>query len=127
MQNFIDAVRSRKIEDLRGPVDLAHGATACCHYGNLSYRAGNLAAFSEAREALAALPAAQEAIDRMRDHLAVHGVDLEKTRLTLGRWVHADGNDGVAKVEGADDTLTKRIQFLARDVQRAPYLVPELA
>jgi predicted dehydrogenase len=127
VQNFIDAVRSRRTQDLRGPLELAHGSTSCCHYGNLSYRAGSPASFEAVQEAFAGLPAARESIERMREHLAAHGVDLANTPLTLGQWVHADGRDGVAKVEGADDALTERIRFLARDVQRAPYEVPQLA
>lgn len=126
MRNFLDAVQSRRAEDLRGPLELAHGSTACCHYGNLSYRAGAAASFEDVHAAFEFLPAAQESLDRMRDHLGAHGVDLRANPLNLGRWVHSDGNDGVSQVEDSDDQLAERIRFLARDVQRAPYVIPEI-
>ena len=37
-QNFIDAVRSRKVEDLHGPVETAHTSSGLAHLGNIAYR-----------------------------------------------------------------------------------------
>jgi predicted dehydrogenase len=38
--NFIQAVRSRKNEDLHGPIETAHYSSAIAHLGNASYRLG---------------------------------------------------------------------------------------
>lgn len=39
-QNFIDAVRSRKVETLNGPVETAHTSSGLAHLGNIAYRLG---------------------------------------------------------------------------------------
>lgn len=39
-ENFIHAMRSRKVEDLNADILEGHLSSACCHLGNLSYRMG---------------------------------------------------------------------------------------
>jgi len=39
-ENFIHAVRSRKVSDLNAPITEGHPSAACCHLGNISYRLG---------------------------------------------------------------------------------------
>jgi len=48
--NFIDCVRSRKVENLRAPVEEGHLSTALCHLGNISYRVGRSVKFDGATE-----------------------------------------------------------------------------
>ena len=45
-ENFIAAVRSRKIEDLNADIAKGHLSSACCHLGNISYRLGQQVAGS---------------------------------------------------------------------------------
>jgi predicted dehydrogenase len=50
VENFIEAVCSRKSEDLRAPLEGGHLSTALCHLGNISYRVGRSVEFDGKRE-----------------------------------------------------------------------------
>jgi hypothetical protein len=49
-QNFIDCMRSRKLENLTAPLEEGHLSTAICHLGNISYRLGRSVRFDGATE-----------------------------------------------------------------------------
>ncbi|MEN6536557.1 MAG: Gfo/Idh/MocA family oxidoreductase [Bryobacteraceae bacterium] len=49
-ENFIDAVRSRKVEDLNGPVETAHYSCALAHVANVALRTGGTLNFNPATE-----------------------------------------------------------------------------
>ncbi|MDX2179140.1 MAG: Gfo/Idh/MocA family oxidoreductase [Bryobacteraceae bacterium] len=40
MQNFLDAVKSRKYQDLHAEIEIGARAAALCHFANVSYRVG---------------------------------------------------------------------------------------
>lgn len=48
--NFINAVKSRKQEDIRGTAEEGHLACAHCHLGNIAYRTGRALTFHGKRE-----------------------------------------------------------------------------
>ena len=48
--NFIDAVRSRKPDDLNAPVTVGHPSAALCHLANISYRLGRSLTFDPEKE-----------------------------------------------------------------------------
>jgi predicted dehydrogenase len=49
-ENFLDAVRSRKADSLRAPLEEGHLSTALCHLGNISYRVGRSVTFDQTAE-----------------------------------------------------------------------------
>ncbi len=49
-ENFIEALRSRKAEDLHAPIEEGHFSTTLCHLGNISYRVGRSVTFDGAKE-----------------------------------------------------------------------------
>jgi predicted dehydrogenase len=49
-ENFIEAMRSRKSESLRAPLQEGHFSTTLCHLGNIAYRVGRSVKFDGARE-----------------------------------------------------------------------------
>jgi predicted dehydrogenase len=49
-QNFVDAVRSRKREDLMAEVEEGHYSSALCHLANISYRLGRSVEFDPSTE-----------------------------------------------------------------------------
>jgi predicted dehydrogenase len=49
-ENFIECVRSRKVEDLKAPIEEGHLSTTLCHLGNISYRVGRSLKFDGATE-----------------------------------------------------------------------------
>jgi hypothetical protein len=46
--NFLQAVRSRKLQDLNADVEEGHLSSALCHMGNISYRLGEEVAAKDA-------------------------------------------------------------------------------
>ncbi|MDX1978885.1 MAG: Gfo/Idh/MocA family oxidoreductase [Bryobacteraceae bacterium] len=49
-ENFIKAVRSRKVEDLNGPVETAHTSSALAHIANTAFRRGGVLEFDPVKE-----------------------------------------------------------------------------
>jgi predicted dehydrogenase len=83
-ENFIQAVRSRRESDLHASIDQGHLSTALCHISNISYRLGRRQSPDEMREQIKGDKDALPTFDRMAEHLAANGVDLEKTPATFG-------------------------------------------
>ncbi len=116
--NFVNAVRSRKYQDLNADIVEGHLSSALCHTGNISYRLGQSRSPDEVRESLKDDPAMAESFARMAEHLVQNnGVDLTKTPLKLG--VHLKMNPETERFighEAANEMLTRRY--------REPYVVP---
>lgn len=117
-QNFVDAVRSRKVEDLHADVEQGHVSSALCHLGNVSHQLG---AAGDARDLAAAIErfaGAGEATGRMFEHLQKNGVDLAKDRLRLGAELAIDAaKERFVGNEAANALLTR--------AYRQGYEVPE--
>ena len=122
MANFIDVIRSRKTADLYGPIDEGHVSSALCHLGNLSHQLGQAAAPGAIREQVQGDAPLAEAAGRMTEHLAVNGVNLDQTRLTLGAPLAVD-----AKAERFTGTGADAANKLLKRDYRAPFTVPQLA
>jgi len=118
--NFLKAVRSRRIEDLNAEILDGHQSSALCHLGNISHRLGGPAS---PKEILGQLDSHRihdevaETFDRNRKHLHGNGVDLEKTPLTLGPWLRTSPGQEAFVDNGPADALLTR-------TYRRPYVVP---
>jgi hypothetical protein len=89
--NFLAAVRSRKVEDLNADILEGHYSASLCHLANMSYRLGEQVPFSPRTRALAGNAAAEDALARMEEHLAKEqNIKLETERLTVGRPLKVD-------------------------------------
>jgi len=115
--NFIQAVRSRKTEDLYADILEGHLSSALCHTSNISYRLGTKAQPGQIREALKSDAGLADTFARMEEHLAANGVDLNTEQATLGVPLRMDpkterfiGNDQ------ANALLTRKY--------REPFIVP---
>jgi predicted dehydrogenase len=82
--NFLDAVRSRKREDLNAEIREGHISSALCHLGNISYRVGSPQPFNPRTKAFGDDKEAYETIGRFEEHLAANGIKLEETKYILG-------------------------------------------
>jgi predicted dehydrogenase len=72
--NFLDAVRSRRWQDLAADVEQGHISAAMCHLANISYRLGRAVAFDPAEESFAADTQAEVLLSReYRQPFAVPG------------------------------------------------------
>lgn len=115
--NFVEVVRSRKVEDLKGPVQEGHVSSALCHLGNVSHRTGRSAGKQEIERALAGNASAAEAAERLFAHLEQNEVDLDATPLQLGTTLAIDATGRIA---GGKD-----VQALVRGSYREGFVVPE--
>ncbi len=122
MENFVDVIRSRKSADLFGPIDEGHVSSALCHVGNISHQIGQTASPEKIAEALKTDAPLAEAYGRMTEHLAANGVDIKKTRLTLGAPLALD--PAAERFTGSNSAAANKL--LTRNY-RAPFVVPQLA
>lgn len=119
--NFLDAVRSRRQEDLTAEILEGHQSSALCHLANISYRLGTPAAVEEIGRRLGEVGSNEEAredLERTRHYLAEAGVDLAKTPMVLGRHLRLDGD----RERFLDDPEADAL--LGREY-RAPFLLPK--
>ena len=121
--NFLSAVRSRKVGDLRADVLEGHLSTALVHMANISHRLGTLRSAEATREAMQDRGSdALAAFARFREHLEANGVDFAKTKMVLGPWLEMDP----AKEQFVGDPdIARRANELLRRTYRAPFVVPE--
>jgi predicted dehydrogenase len=83
--NFIDAVRSRKVEKLHADILEGHLSSALCHLGNISYRLGSNQPFGQAPKAFAKDKDAGETFERMEQHLKDNKISLDSLQCRVGR------------------------------------------
>jgi hypothetical protein len=121
--NFLSAVRSRKVSDLRADVLEGHLSTALVHMANISYRLGTVHSADETRDALQDRgPEAVETFAGFQEHLAANGVDFSTTQIVLGPWLEMDSK--TERFVGDSDLVARANQLLRRDY-RPPFVVPE--
>jgi predicted dehydrogenase len=89
-ENFVNAVRSRKAEELNADILEGHLSSALCHLANISYRLGQLCPFSKQTGVFGDDKTAVEALARTAEHLKDNKVPLEQTSYRLGRKLTMD-------------------------------------
>jgi predicted dehydrogenase len=119
-ENFIQAVRSRKVSDLNADVLEGHLSAALCHMGNISQRLGKEASRDQILAQFKGKADLVESFERVQEHLLVNGVDLQQTPRMLGPWLTMDPQTETFTGEFADEA-----NKLARGSYREPFVVPE--
>ena len=119
-ENFLKAVRSRKIADLNADIEEGHLSSALCHTGNISYVLGSQMSADELDKSIATFQTTDNSkatLERTLSHLSDNGVDMAATKLTVGPVLKCDpetesfpGNDA------ANALLTREY--------RKPFVVP---
>jgi predicted dehydrogenase len=123
MYNFIKAVRSRKVSDLRAPIIEGHWSTAMVHMANVSYRVGTPRSIDEAREAIGERgPEALAVFDGFKEHLAVNKVDWSEAKVNVGPWLEMDAEK--EQFVGSSDIVDRANGLLKRDY-RKPFVIPD--
>jgi hypothetical protein len=122
--NFISAVRSRNVSDLRADILEGHLSTAMVHMGNASYRVGSLHSADEVNEAIKDRGSeAVETFGRFQEHLAANGVDFsDNSNFVLGPWLEMDPDR--EEFVGSSG-LVEEANRLLRGSYRKPFVVPE--
>ena len=118
--NFLNAVRSRKREELNAEILEGHLSSALCHLGNISYRLGTSMPAVELRERLQSMSSPEhlvETYERFTQHLTDNNLDAKTTPLALGMNLAVDAvNEKFVDNSAADTMLTREY--------RAPFVVP---
>jgi hypothetical protein len=118
--NFLSAMRTRRVADLKADILEGHQSTALIHAANISWRLGQPATPRDIEQQLARLRVHDDVLDtfaRTRRHLAENDVDVEKSRLTLGPLLQIEpGQEKFAGDARANALLT-------RDY-RKPFVLP---
>ncbi len=120
-QNFIDAVRSRKVADLNADVLQGHYSSALCHLGNISHRLGEPASREAILESIGSSSAMTETFERFQEHLLVNHVDVQQTPRILGPWLTIDPD----KETFTGEFSTQANVLLSREY-REPFVVPNV-
>ncbi|MCX6839424.1 MAG: Gfo/Idh/MocA family oxidoreductase [Verrucomicrobia bacterium] len=118
-KNFINACRSRRVDDLHADILEGHLSSALCHTGNISHLLGKKNHPDAILETIKGDKFATDSFERMKEHLAKNQIDLTKEMLTLGPVLKMDGKtERFIDHEAANGML--------KDKYREPYVVPEV-
>ncbi len=117
-KNFINACRSRRVDDLNADILEGHLSSALCHTGNISHRLGKQEQPDAILEKIKGDPFAADTFERLKEHLAKNEVDLSKDKLTLGPVLKMDGKTERFLDHDAANAMLK-------DKYREPFVVPE--
>ncbi|MEW4562060.1 hypothetical protein AB1K70_06010 [Bremerella sp. JC770] len=90
MQNFIDAVRSRKAEQLTAEVMEGHYSSALAHLSNISYRQGESVDFESAVSMLGRNGVATDTVQSLQSHLQDNSAALPGADCIVGRELEID-------------------------------------
>lgn len=118
--NFIDAVRSRKRNELRIEIEEGHSSTVLAHLANISYQTGANAPSSSVKSASQSDEAVSDAIRRYEERLVDNNVDLGITPWKLGPKLSFDKDSErfVGRMSSAGNGLITR-------KYRKPFVVPD--
>ncbi|MCX7429163.1 MAG: Gfo/Idh/MocA family oxidoreductase [Planctomycetia bacterium] len=116
--SFIAAVRSGKVEDLNADILEGHYSSAPCHLGNISYRLGKPAPFSEKPKTLGDNKEVLESWEMLQENLGGAGVKLAETTYQVGPLLKFDPE--TEKFIDSDEAN----KLLTRDY-REGFVVPE--
>jgi predicted dehydrogenase len=106
--NFIDAVRSRRKEDLHADIEEGHLSSALCHLGNISYRLGTQQSFSTRPQAFNGSKEAAKVMDDMVQHLKANEIKVEEITYSDGRPLQFDAKaETFVGDKDADALLTR--------------------
>jgi len=119
-ENFLTAVRSRKVEDLHADILEGHRSSALCHTGNISYRLGQQVSATELKSRLAQFKTNDDAaktLDRVTAHLESQGVPMASTKICLGPELKFDVQSETFPGNAAANAMLTR-------EYRKPFVVP---
>jgi predicted dehydrogenase len=120
--NFINCVRSRKVDELNADIEEAHLSSALCHLGNISYRMGGPKKFELPHDSpppSAVSGVVNDSVMTLLENTKALGVDPQKTILWQGPKLEFDpAREKFVNNPAADLLLTRPY--------RPPYVVPDV-
>jgi predicted dehydrogenase len=88
--NFIKAMRSRKVGDLRADMLQGHISATLCHMANISYRLGHTMLPESIKKVVSHNDVLDQSVDRIFSHLGANKIDLETNPIRLGSMLNFD-------------------------------------
>lgn len=124
--NFVEAMKSRRQDVIRGKIENSHISTGLCHLGNISYLMGKEQPNSEIAEAIKSDPVTRETYERTIDHLKANAVDVSTVPMVLGPLLTFDAK--TERFVGGNAQLTARANtsLLLKREGRGEYKVPTI-
>jgi hypothetical protein len=120
-ENFLVAVRSRKVSDLTADILEGHLSSALCHLGNISYRLGTPLSVEAAKKHVQEIRCHDrvlETFERTLKHLQDNQVDIANLQITVGpQLAFNPETERFVENRQADALLTREY--------RPPFVVPE--
>lgn len=108
-QNFIDCVRSRRKENIQGPLLDGHRTATLAHLGNISYRLGDEVSFQQSPSDLLEEQLAHDAWEGLRRHLTDEArLNLANLRYRHGRALRFDATSETFVDAPEADELLRR-------------------
>ncbi|QEH38373.1 Inositol 2-dehydrogenase [Aquisphaera giovannonii] len=120
LANFFAAVRSRNRAELTAEALDGHISAACCHLPNISHRLGKRLPAEAIRAVVQSDGDLADAFDRLRAHLEENGIDLDRSRATLGAGLTLAHGKSLFTGPHAEAAAP-----LATRIYRDPFVVPE--
>jgi hypothetical protein len=117
-RNFLDAMRTRKVDSLYADVEEGHLSCCAIHLANMSYRLGSDVPFESRKEVFVDHEQASDAFGRMRDHLRDNRLRMQDATYRLGRRIEFDAATETVLGDGQANSLLSR-------EYRKPFEVPE--
>jgi len=123
-RNFVDAMRARKREIIRGTIENSHISTTLCHLGNISYLLGAEKSNAAVAEAVKSDALTKETFERTLDHLKANSVDIGATQTVLGPLLMID--EKKEQFKGSDRALVAKANssILMKREGRGAYKIP---
>ena len=90
MENFIEAVRSRKTDGLKAPLLQGHYSSAWCELANVGYKTGAAYSKDEALEINKGMKAWGDLLDAASARLEAHGISLDHPDVKLSPVLEMD-------------------------------------
>lgn len=119
-QNFIDALRSRKSDDLHADILDGHLSSALCHQGNISQQLGTAVSRGQLEDQCNGKELREQVFGRLLEHALVHEKNFSQRQMTLGPSLAFDPD-----TERFTGDLAEGANALLKDSYRAPFVVPE--
>jgi len=120
VDNFIQAVRSRKPGDLNAEILEGHISCILSHMSNISHRVGQKASPEQIKESIKTQSDTAEAFERMKEHLAANEIDIAKDMVVLGPWLTFDPCE-----EKFTGLMADKANELLRRKYHEPFVLPE--
>lgn len=116
--SFINAVRSRKMNEVNCDAEVAHYSAALCHLANISYRLGKTGAFDPKVKVIGDNKQVVESFEALESNLHGLKLNVDSPQYHVGRELQFDPK--TEKFTGDDEA-----NALLTRPYRAPYVVPE--